>query len=237
MGYTEVDLAELCGIHAGDGWLGSGTYEVGYGTSIKEEAYFQRVFNLYDKVFDFKRNAKYRILRRGAPYNSIELRIASKQIQNFLIKLGFPKGEKLRKLRIPKCAYKNVETMRAFLRGLNDTDGTLHWRKSVNNFYLIISWLTASEPFAFQVKTLLEKLGYRPSIYFRHQRSNNGMGGLGTWCVSIHRKGDVKHYLMQISFRNETRIKQFSKKRDIFLEHYVGPERFELSASTFFKTL
>ena len=93
MTYEEVDLAEICGIHAGDGWMGSQfqNYEVGYGTSKKETDYFDYVCNLYNKVFSFKCDCKYRIIKRDMPYNCIELRIASKKSQNTLMKLGFPR--------------------------------------------------------------------------------------------------------------------------------------------------
>ncbi len=46
----EEKLAEICGIHAGDGWLSSYNNEVGYGTSIKEGSYFNYVFSIASRI-------------------------------------------------------------------------------------------------------------------------------------------------------------------------------------------
>ncbi|MBS3124738.1 LAGLIDADG family homing endonuclease [Candidatus Woesearchaeota archaeon] len=152
---SEEYLADVCGIHAGDGWMASTTNEVGYGTSPKEEQYFQEVLQLYSKLFKL---THLRILRRKA----VEFRFQSKEVQQQLIRLGFSRVKKLESLHTPKFIFYKKEFMIRFLRGLVDTDGCVYWRKSVNHHYLIIYWVTTSEKLADEIMLLLSNLGYSP---------------------------------------------------------------------------
>ncbi len=106
---SKIEFAEICGIHAGDGWMSSTTNEVGYGTSPKEEPYFQEVLSLYEKHFDMKH---LRILRRLA----VEFRFQSKIAQSLLIKEGFVRGKKLDHLKVPKFVFEDKERIKPFLR-------------------------------------------------------------------------------------------------------------------------
>lgn len=206
------EFAELCGIHAGDGWLASKPNEVGYGTSINEKQYFNYVFKLYSKIFDFH---IFRIVKRGKPYNTIEVRIACKNTYNLLINTGFPQGPKLDKLRIPKFIFSNKNYFKGFLRGLIDTDGTVYWRKNRNNYYLILAWNCTNKKFAYEIKSLLEMLGYSPHIYsFINKKSDYKRRT--AWRVYLQRKIDVYNFITIIGFKNSVRIKQvFSKKQHI----------------------
>jgi len=96
-------FSEICGIHAGDGWLSSLTNEVGFGTALKEEQYFNEVKNLYSRIFDMH---YLRVLRRKA----LEFRFQSKEAQQILLSAGFPKGKKIeRKLyRISLIRKKDI---------------------------------------------------------------------------------------------------------------------------------
>ncbi len=211
----KVDFAELCGIHAGDGWMSSYGNEVGYGTSIKEIKYFKYVRNLYSKLFNFD---IFRIVKRGYPYNSIELRIASKNMQNTLLLAGFPRGPKLNKLTVPKFIYKNKSYMKSFLRGLIDTDGTVHWRRYNNTYYLILTWNTKSKTFVYEIKNLLEKLGYSPHIYSTISRKTDSDRWV-LWRVYLQRKGDIKKFIDTVGFSNITKTKQVLSKKK-YLERY-----------------
>ncbi|HSU72637.1 MAG TPA: hypothetical protein VLJ21_02200, partial [Candidatus Binatia bacterium] len=88
------DFAEVCGIHAGDGWMSSYNNEVGYGTAVYEKDYFVFVLNLYSKIFPMQ---YIRLLWR----NALELRFQSRASQKMLMDVGFPRGPKLDGLFIP----------------------------------------------------------------------------------------------------------------------------------------
>jgi len=213
------DFAEICGIHAGDGWLDSRGKEVGYGTSIKERPYFDYVFKLYSKLFDFD---VYRILERPGRYNTIELRIASKNIHSTLKSIGFPKGPKINKLRTPSFIFRNKIYIKRFLRGLIDTDGTVHWRRYDKRYYLIITWNCTSRLFAYEIKALLERLGYLPNIYSCSNKRKDYRRKT-IWRIYLQKKKDIYNFINSIGFRNNSKLDQISIKKE-YLEKY-GPSR------------
>ncbi len=202
---TKAELAEICGIHAGDGWMASTTNEVGYGTSPKEESYFQEVLTLYKRHFDMK---FLRILKRLA----IEFRFQSKETQNELMELGFVRGKKLDRLAAPKFVFKKSAYMRSFLRGLVDTDGNVYWRPNKKNYYLVIYWMTTSKKLADDAKKLLSCLGYTPKKYSMIFSSKGVVAKRRSYRVYLVRKDDIKKYLIEIGFRNAHRWHQVKKK-------------------------
>jgi hypothetical protein len=105
------DFAEVCGIHAGDGWMSSYTNEIGYGTNLKEEQYFQDVLRLYKHIFGF---VHCRILRRLA----VELRFQSKEGQALLQSVGFVRGKKLGALRVLHLSSKRRNSCAGFCAAL-----------------------------------------------------------------------------------------------------------------------
>lgn len=209
------DFSELCGIHAGDGWLSSYNNEVGYGTSIKEIKYFRYVRNLYSKIFNFD---IFRIVKRGFPYNSIELRIASRKIQNTLLLVGFTRGPKSDKIAVPKFIYRQKFYIKRFLRGLIDTDGSIHWRKNYKTYNLILTWNCTKKEFAFQIKYLLEKLGYNPFIYSTTDKRSDHKRRV-IWRVYLQRNSDITLFIKDIGFANPLRVRQILSKRK-YLEKY-----------------
>lgn len=177
--------------------------------------YFKYVHNLYSRLFYFE---IFRIVKRGDPYNSIELRIASKSIQKVLISVGFPRGPKLGKLSVPKFVYRKKSYIRSFIRGLIDTDGSVYWRQSGKSYYLILVWNTKSKSFAHEIKLLLEKLGYSPHIYSTTSKKLDSREWK-IWRVYLNRKLDIKNFLSTVGFNNSTKIRQIRSK-SIYLDKY-----------------
>ena len=192
---SKIILAELCGIHAGDGWLSSYNNEVGYGTSIQEEQYFNYVYNLYKIAFDF---SIFRILRRPGRNNTIELRIQSKYIQNRFISWGFPRGPKIGKLKVPGFIKNNRDLENFFLRGLMDTDGSVHWRNNYKKKYISITFSTSSEKFMSELKEILIRHGYKPTVYSYQGKGNRKLA----WRIQLQSIGDVTKYIKTIGFGN-----------------------------------
>lgn len=213
-----ADFAEVCGIHAGDGWMSSYTYEIGYGTNPKEEQYFQEVLQLYKKIFALQR---VRILRRLA----VEFRFCSKQGQLLLQKVGFVRGRKLDALQAPSFIFEQTEFMKRFIRGLIDTDGHVYWRKSVNNFYLVLFWSTGSLSLASDLLTILRELGYRPHCTSALGTVSDGHTRRVQYRIVLMRMADVRRYLKEIGFRNQRRWLQVVKR-------FNDLERYDIDKST-----
>lgn len=212
-----ADFAEVCGIHAGDGWMGSYNNEIGYGTNPKEEQYFQEVRRLYQTIFS---PDKMRILRRLA----VEFRFNSREGQKLLMSVGFPRGRKLDSLRVPQFVFKNKEYAKNFLRGVVDTDGHVYWRKSVNNYYLVIYWVTTAHAFAEDVASLLRKLGYHPQVSIVKGMQSDGHIRRRLYRISLMRHAEVKQFLEAIGFRNKLRWMQAAKRpQDILRYHLDEP--------------
>lgn len=128
-------LAEICGVHAGDGYLRmrGGKGELDISGNLEEKEYYNNHFvPLLNKTFNL--NLKGREFSRGS-YGVV---IYSKKIAHFFNALGFPYGEKSTVVEIPKKILnsKNKVFYSRFLRGLFDTDGNLYFknRKTLNGY-------------------------------------------------------------------------------------------------------
>ncbi len=114
-------LAELIGIHVGDGSLykdKKGDYTITFTGNLNERDYMDYVNNLFFSCFGVKMKMKV-----YSKTNSIQLRIRSKNIFYFLRdNLALCEGPK-NKLLIPNCIKSKKCYSKYFLRGLFDTDG------------------------------------------------------------------------------------------------------------------
>lgn len=185
--------------------MGSYNYEIGYGTNPKEEQYFHEVLGLYKRIFN---PIKVRVLRRLA----VEFRFCSKKGQELLKSVGFPIGRKLNFLRVPEFIFNNKEWMKRFLRGVVDTDGNVYWRKSYNKHYLVISWITTAPSFAEDLVRLLAQLGYHPQISSIRGTQCDGCKRRRLHRIILMRHSEIKRFIGEIGFRNNTRWKQVAKR-------------------------
>ena len=203
-------FAEICGIHAGDGWLGSCNNEVGYGTSIKEKQYFNYVFKLYSRIFNFN---IFRILERPGRNNTLELRIASKGIQKIFMNVGFPRGPKIDKLKVPGFVFSKRKFIERFLRGLIDTDGSVYWRWNGNDYYISISWTSSCKTFSEQIKKMLLLLGFNPNTYSWKGKGNRKIA----WKVQLQNKKDVINFIKNIGFKNNKKWEYILSRKENFI--------------------
>ncbi len=216
---NSVEFAELCGIHAGDGWMSSLTYEIGYGTSPEEEAYFWEVYNLYLHIFCPQH---VRVLRRLA----LEFRFQSKKAQYILMAVGFPRGKKLDKLHVPQFILGEKDKMKAFLRGLIDTDGHVYWRRSCNHYYLLICWITTSHQLSADIIHMLTVLGYTCHVQEINGRYKDGIVRRALYKICLIRKSDISQYLNEIGFRNFRRWQQVAGRFDELPRYAVSKSVF-----------
>lgn len=191
-------FAEICGIHAGDGWLSSRDPEVGYATSINEEQYFDYVHGLYSEVLEIESTVT-------KEPNIKKFRLYSKRVQAIFMSAGFPKGPKTYIVKTPDFVFTDKKFMHKFLRGLVDTDGCVHWRRSYNNHYLSIAWNTSSELFAHQIREMLTILGFKPTFYqFINTRAHNK-----AWRIQLQSISDTSRFVKEIGFMNDKRWRDF----------------------------
>ncbi len=211
---SQEKFAEVCGIHAGDGWMSKYNYEVGYGTAIYEVPYFIYVVKLYQQFFDMKFT---RILWRKC----VELRIQSKKSQQILQDAGFPRGKKLDNLHIPDFIKNKPKLLKPFIRGLVDTDGHAYWRKNqYGQQSLVITLTTTSKPFAKEICNALTFLGYRAQLFHYEYSKLNGRRNV--FKITIMRRDCVKKYLEEIGFSNIRRWQKVVSCEEIFSKYAIS---------------
>ena len=152
-------LAELIGILLGDGNLNKKSNCITIVGSLEEFDYYNNyLMPLIKSLFSI--NPK---LRKRNDRNAIYIDFNSKEVMNYLSKeVGLIRGNK-RYAHIPEMIMKNVQLIPHFLRGLFDTDGCLKFSKQTreSNYYPRIQFCFSDVPFAYEVISLLKKVGFK----------------------------------------------------------------------------
>lgn len=162
------ELSEICGIHAGDGYLRGPEkrVELDISGNIEEKEYYEKhIKRLFKKAFNIKIKCRYFESR-----NTYGFVIRDKKIIEFMHSLGFPYGNKSTIVKVPKIIKysKDKKVISAFLRGLFDTDGCIHfWKrntgkyskfKKTHNYYPIIAFSTVSKELFEDIKYLFKTI-------------------------------------------------------------------------------
>jgi len=204
------ELAEICGIHAGDVYLRKrgGKMELEIGGSLEERDYYDGyVVPFLNNLFDI--NIKAKRFSKGT-YGLITF---NKEVALRLFDLGFPFGKKSQSVEIPKkiLQSKNKLFYASFLRGLFDTDGHLGFRKCYGKYnefkvrrhhYPTIQIVTISEKLTQGIGLMLAHLGIKYFVYgYKPKKPNekytyrviiNGNKRLEGWMDLIGSKNSVK---------------------------------------------
>ena len=205
------ELAEICGIHAGDGYFRvreRGKGEVDISGHLEEKGYYDNhVIPLFNKIFNL--DIKGKSFSRGS-YGFVSYR---NEIRDALINLGFPKGAKSKTVKVPQQILEShdFKIYGAFLRGLFDTDGNLYFKKSYvgtnhfnknHNFYPIIHLTTISKFLAEDIIKILHEMEILFNYYMYDPKKKNenrvylvtinGIRGLDRWMESVGMKNPVK---------------------------------------------
>ncbi len=207
-----LELAEICGIHAGDGYLRlrNNSGELDISGHLEEKDYYDNyVLFLFNKTFNLK--LKGREFSRGS-YGFV---VYNKDIAKFFSALGFPYGEKSTIVKVPKeiLNSKNKVFYARFLRGLFDTDGNLYFKnrkthqnysifKTKYNYYPMIKIRTVSKILFKEVSFMLKKLDIKHFISSYQPKKKNenkiytihidGVDRLNKWINIIGMKNPVK---------------------------------------------
>lgn len=163
------DLAEVCGIHAGDGYLRNKNYkrELDISGSVEEKPYYDaHVVPLFSRVFGIE--IKGRMFSSRGTYGFV---IRNRKVVETMHELGFPYGKKSLIVRIPKFVLetRNPQIKSAFLRGFFDTDGCLYFVKRssgkyskfkmTHHYYPHLSLVSVSKNLIDDLRSLLKNLG------------------------------------------------------------------------------
>lgn len=205
------EIAEICGIHTGDGYLRyqgkrkefdvSGGYE-------EKEYYDNHVIPLLNKAFDISVAGKYFPSRSTYGFCTTNRRVIET-----LASFGFPSGNKTTTVHIPRqileCEDKHVYC--AFLRGYFDTDGCFTFDKKISNsslfqrkynYYPRIMFTTCSKDLSNGFQELVNRLGLVCRVYtykpkkktesLKYELQITGNKALAQWMKSIGSKNPSK---------------------------------------------
>ncbi|MBS3062542.1 MAG: hypothetical protein J4203_01595 [Candidatus Diapherotrites archaeon] len=217
MGFElSADLAEICGIHAGDGYMRGrgGHYELDISGHVEERPYYdEHIVLLFQRVFEKEIRAKYFPSR-----NTYGCSICGKKICSFMHSLGFPFGAKSAIVEIPKFIFDShdPEFYKRFLRGLFDTDGFIHFKRQkgesyseyrkTHNCYPVLGLSVISKPLFEGVQKLLSALNFNYQAYIFPRRNTN-------WGAD-HRilmsgTENLLHWIKDIGFANPSKLSRF----------------------------
>lgn len=205
------DLAEICGIHAGDGYMRfreSNKGEVDISGSFEEKSYYDNhVIPLFNRSFNLDIKGKF---FRRKTYGFV---CYKNEVRDFLFEAGFPSGKKSFSLNVPRSILysKDKLVLGKFLRGLFDTDGNIYFRKSGRNLsvfkttynhYPVLSITSVSKSLAEGIVNILNNFDLTFCYFSQNQTKSgelrihkiviSGIKGLDQWMNLVGMKNDVK---------------------------------------------
>lgn len=197
-------LAEFLGILYGDGYMNkysNNTYLIEIaGHSEKDIDYHQNfikksckeLFSIIPKL----------IIRKDQ--NTLYSRIISKKIFLFLESIGMPKGKK-KNLSIPLWIKYDSAYLKAFIRGVYDTDGSIILRKRKQNS---VSLKMKSKVLVNEIKEALEQNDYFIAHNIEKRDDERGFSST-TYCIRINRKEMIKRFMQEIGSSNPYKLKKW----------------------------
>lgn len=206
-------IAEICGIHAGDGYLRNDgkRRELDISGSFEEKEYYDKhMIPLFNKVFSVQ--IKGRFFQARGTYGFV-IRNSNFEIIEFIHTLGFPYGNKTAIVKVPNFILENKTLEKSFLRGYFDTDGSLSFArrksgsyirfKKTRNYYPRIIFSTVSKNLAEDLKKILNDLDFNFVFYIykpKNERENlkysfniNGLKNLKKWLSLIGINNPIKY--------------------------------------------
>lgn len=185
------NLAELMGIHFGDGCMQNkfnNTYKVYYSFNSRDREYVDYVSNLFYSLFNIKLKSE-----ENEKKNTVGLYFYSKTLCTFFNKkLKIPYSPK-NNLRIPRHIFNNKTHLAFFIRGLFDTDGCNTIQRTGKYRYLLIKITTKLRYFAEDIKFALSYLDIKSYI------CNKG----DSYEVVVRNKDSLKKFMAVIKSKNK----------------------------------
>ena len=204
---SSEELAEFIGILTGDGYMNYYPYQEKYlieiaGNSILDKDYLTTDVNeMVNSLFNI--NPAVRFLKGQ---NTMNLRIISKGIFNFLMQCGFKNGRK-GQIGIPLWIQENEKYMDAFTRGLADTDFSFHWRKN----YPIINAGLKSNTLIYLVSSHLLRQGFSVAGPYKEiVKDKRGYNDSIIYRIALNGHKNLENWINNIGFRNDRHLRKIS---------------------------
>ena len=213
------DLAELLGIHVGDGCISKNEryseYYLGGDLTEEREYHDSWVGPLFNKKIMLPLLNRKIVYKEHPKVGVYGFYLFNHTVVQFFEKLGIKAGSKLH-VTIPQVILDQPPLHKRFLRGLFDTDGTLYFDKNRSakqpvNKVPMIRLGSVSKLLIQQVHEMLQGLGIHSRIMkpWKGKRNKNALHA-----VTISRKKDIHYFIENIEFKNTkhvTRWKVYKK--------------------------
>lgn len=190
-----INLAEFIGIMLSDGSITPKQVQISLNKKTEKE-YIEFVKCLIKKLFKLNSGINY---KKG---NGMRLQTSSKELVDYLLKLGLNQGKGQKPRSVPQWILKNLKYQIACLRGLMDTEGCVFpHRYKVNGklySYKKIAFKNNSYPLIKFVYNFLKNIG------LHHPRIAKNLKE-----VRIESKDDVQKYFQLVGFHNSKNLKRY----------------------------
>ncbi len=195
------ELAEFYGIMLGDGNLTKiqsykiGTYEIRIvGDSRYDRFYLENyVKPLIEKLFTIK----VRISKRKNQ-NTLVLAANGKKLVEFLESRGFKPGDKIKnQLTIPNWIKRDKKLLKACIRGLYDTDGSVYQLTNQNSYQICL--VNYNNTLLNEVRNNLLNLGIGVSKITKGRD------------ILITKKSELRKFLKEIGFSNSKHLEKIKR--------------------------
>ncbi|MBI2068569.1 MAG: hypothetical protein HYT67_00450 [Candidatus Yanofskybacteria bacterium] len=180
--YSEK-LAEMVGILLGDGHLTPTQVTVTLG---KKDEYTGYISDLMTSLFNVK--PKTSVTKEG----HYIIYLGSARLVRWFLKMGLCFNKVKNQVDIPPWCIRRKNYMINTIRGLIDTDGSVYKLR----FGTQISFCNRSLPLMKAVRTMLIRLGFKPSKISSHN-------------IYLTRSGDLLKYYKEVGFNNKKHEKRF----------------------------
>lgn len=204
MGFNH-DIAELCGIHAGDGYLRDDgkrrEFEISGGFD-ERDYYDYHVIPLINRFFGL--NIQGRFFYTKSTYGFV---LRDRKVIAFMHYLGFPYGKKSNIVRAPNIIMENKLFYPSFLRGYFDTEGCLTFdTKGKCHNYPRIIFSTVSKELAKNLNEILEELDF--NIFFYKYKPKKQTESL-KYAFNINGNENLNRWMSQVGIANCSKVSRY----------------------------
>jgi len=215
------EFAEMVGIILGDGSIPKNESHVRITLNKTEETQYRRyVYKSMLKIFKKKPG-----IYKPKDANAVKMTICGKKIVRGLVNKGLKPGDKKKnQVDVPQWIKKKRENRRSNIRGLIDTDGSIHIHKINKN--LRITFKNSSFPLVNDYKEMCESFNI-PTQKIYHDKKRD------IYDAQIEAKKDIVNFIETINPRKwEYRAKTFGlvlksisnpKKRELIEKELIKP--------------
>lgn len=194
-------LAYLVGVMLGDG----GVYGSSYTVFCRDgsEEFVKMVAERVERIFGFKPR-----ISRASP-NRWVASTNRRDVHDFLIELGYPKGRKLTTLRIPRMFAVDAGSRLEVAKGLFDAEGycgadrEVHGGRAYAHPYVGIDMI--AKPLIKQLQEILEQLGIESTVWVKKPRA---WGKNPQFSLVIKGLERVQKFRETVGFRHPEKMKK-----------------------------